>query len=68
MNAGRAMNEGMRKFRIVIRQGARKLTRHVRASDRSDAERQAGIIASALTRLPTLGDVAVISCTDIGRN
>lgn len=63
------MNQGMlRKFRIVIRQGARKLTRHVRASDRSDAERQANVIAASLARPPTLGDAAVISCTDIGRN
>lgn len=57
----------MRKFRIVLQQGARKVTRHVRASDRSDAERQAHVIASALARLPTLGDAVVLSCCDVGR-
>ena len=36
----------MKKFRIVVRDASgRKQTRHVRASDRSDAERQAAVIA-----------------------
>lgn len=59
----------MRKYRVVIRLAARKVTRHLRASDRSDAERQAMLVASALepdAMRAVLGPPVVVSITEMG--
>lgn len=38
----------MRKYRVVVRTLKGKVTRHIRATNRDDAERQARVIADVL--------------------
>lgn len=67
MHAMQTSRPSLRKFRVVLSVGGRKLTRHVRAVDALDAEKQAAIIAGSLTpETPTLGDVVALSVVDMG--
>lgn len=57
----------LRKYRVVLSVGGRKLTRHVRALDALDAEKQAALIAGALTpETPSLADVVALSVVEMG--